>query len=494
MRRLAITAVLLALLAPVTFAHITFAREWTSSTGKKIQADYYAKQDGSVILRTADGKLSTVPLDRFSEADQQFIARQPASAALSRPTPEPVAAAAPAGPTDRFSKAIEENPNDPGAYYTRGMARINQGKQADALADFNKAIQLKPDFAAAYDGRGTALSKNGKPLDAHADFDKAIELDPELASAYRHRGDNMESLWDTPQGKDMIKERSEVYREKYEKARSSNLTKTPWQPLNTTAGNVLPALNQMRQVDYLRAREIEDTYGGGISGGGYGVSGGGLAIANGGVKIVNGGLTVVNPGTTIVGNPALAVFPEEVVKGQTVTLVANPAELAKAMPVQLGPNGKPLRVKGAYGDAPREAVYGADFYRDVDGDGLLNPDADEYLASDNNPKDGLTAEVSTAAFPPGNQAYFAVGRGQQPSGVPATYGQAAEAIRKAAATEREIAEKSQAAADSSGYSTEQAQSLRNDQKKIGEGAQKMANAFAQTAPKRRSSWRRPPSQ
>ena len=155
------------------------------------------------------------------------------------------------------------------------------------------------------------------------------------------------------------------------RARSSNLTSTPWQPLNTTAGNVLPALTQMRQVDYLRAREIEEAYGGGIDGG-YGISGGGLAIGNGGVKIVNGGLTVVNPGTTIVGNPPLSVYPEEVVQGQTVTLVANPAELSKAMPVQLGPNGKPIRRKGAYGNVPREPVYAVDFYRDVDGDGLLN--------------------------------------------------------------------------------------------------------------------------
>ena len=68
---------------------------------------------------------------------------------------------------------------------------------------------MEPKFAPAYDGRGVAQSKTGKPLQAHADFDKAIELDPELASAYRHRGDNVKALWDSPQGKQMLKDRAE---------------------------------------------------------------------------------------------------------------------------------------------------------------------------------------------------------------------------------------------------------------------------------------------
>ena len=480
MRRFLSSLVVLALVGGVVST--ASARVWSDAAGKnKVEADYVGKKDGRVILRKPDGSLATVQIEKLSADDQQYVAGLPAIVA---PTHEPEAAPE-VGPveTDRFSKAIEENPNDHSAYYTRGMARMNQGRYSEALADFNKSIQLAPNFAPAYDGRGMALSKSGKPLEAHADFDKAIELDPELASAYRHRGDNVKALWDSPQGKAMLKDRAESYRKKYEKARSANLTNTPWQPLNTTAGNVLPALNQMRQVDYLRAREIEEGYGIGVGGGGYGVGGGGLAIGNGGVKIVNGGLTVVNPGTTIVGNPPLSVYPEEVVKGQTVTLVANPAELSKAMPVQLGPNGKPIRRKGAYGQGvPREPVYAVDFYRDADGDGLLNADNDQYLASDNNGKDGFTAEVSTASFPPGNQAYFAVGRGQQPEGVPSTYGQAATAVENALKTEREIAKASQAAADGSGYTVEEAQDLRSDQQKIIENTAKMAQAFQQTAP------------
>jgi len=479
MRRL-LAALALSTLIGGTFAHPCWARVWTDASGaNQVEADYVGKKDGKVILRKPDGKLATVPINRLSAEDQKYVAGLPATT-IGRQEPEKAAAATEPAEADRFTEAIEQNPNDHSAYYTRGMARLNEGRYSEAMADFNKALELEPNFAPAYDGRGVAKSKMGKALQAHADFDKAIELDPELASAYRHRGDNVKALWDTPEGKEMLKQRAEKYREKYEKARASNLTKTPWQPLNTTAGNTLPALNQMRQVDYLRAREIEDAYGGGVDGG-YGVGGGGVAIGNGGVKIVNGGLTVVNPGTKIVGNPPLSVYPEEVVQGQTITLVANPAELSKAMPVQLGPDGKPIRRKGAYGEVPREPVYAVDFYRDVDGDGLLKPEADDYLASDNNGKDGFTAEVSTAGFPPGNQAYFAVGRGKQPDGVPSSYGQAAEAVKNALKTEREIAEASEEASDS-GYTVQQAQDLRGDQKQIAETTQKMAQAFAQTSP------------
>jgi tetratricopeptide (TPR) repeat protein len=454
------------------------AREWSDTTGQiKVEAEYVGQKDGAVILRKPDGELAKVQISKLSPADQQYVKTLPAVVVGGR-VEQPAAAEKPAA-TDRFSQAIEANPNDPTAYYTRGMARLNRGEHGEAMADFNKAIELKKDFAAAYDGLGVALSKSGKPMQAHANFDKAIELDPEMASAYRHRGDNVEALWNSPEGKEMLKQRSEIYREKYEKARASNLTKTPWQPLNTTSGNTTPTLGQMRQVDYLMAREIEDRYGGGVGGGGGGIAygGGGVSVGYGGVKVVNGGLTVVNPGTTVVGNPPLSVYPEEVVQGQTVTLVANPSQLE--MPVQLGPNGKPIRARNG---APREPVYAVDFYRDVDGDGLINPDADEYLATDPNGKDGFSVEVSTAAFTPGNQAYFAVGRGKQPTGVPSTYGQAAEAVKNAIETERGIAEKSKSASENGGYTTEDAQKLLADQDRIGQTTQKMASAFAQTSP------------
>lgn len=458
------------------------SKVWRDSRGREFQAEYMGRTEDTVFLRLPNGKEGGVAIDKLSDEDQQFVNSRP----LGRPQQQqPAVADAAAEPVtkDRFTEAIEKNPSDAGAYYQRGMMLVNKGQADEAIRDFNKAISLKPKFAAAYDGRGIAYSKMGKPFEAHQEFSRAIEMDPEMPSAYKNRGENLKDLWKTPQGKEVLREQADKYRKRYELARQSNLDSTPWQPLNTTSGNTLPsALGQMAQVDFERARQLEAKYGGGVSGG-YGIAVGGVGIGGPNVKIVGPGTTVVGQGTTVIGNPALAVYPEEVVQGQTVTLVANPAELQKNMPAQLGPNGKPVSRRGAYGkEPPKEPVYGVDFYRDVDGDGLLNPDADQYLASDNNGKDGFSAEVSTAALPPGNQAYFAVGRGKQPDGVPSDFGQAAKAVQNAASTEKEIAQKSEAAKQAGGYSTEQAQQLRDQQKKLGESTQKLAQGLQYGAP------------
>ena len=428
MKRTTFAALLLAMVAGPIVGGLAQAREWTDSTGKnKVEAEYVGVKDGKVLVRMANGSIGQLPLERLSEADKAFVKTQPAMV-TGRPQAEEPAERT--KPKDRFDQAVEEKPQDPLAYFQRGMARANSGNTEQAIKDFNEAIRLKPDFAAAYDGRGLAKSKAGNPLEAHADFDRAIQLDPEMASAYRNRGrQHRQDVGHTRRQVGAGKNDRKATARSTKWLAAATFRKTPWQPLNTTSGNMaLDALAQMRQVDYDRAREIEAAYGGGIGGGGVGVSYGG-----GNVKIVGPGVTVVAPGTTVVGNPALAVYPEEVTQGQTITLVANPAELQKAMPAQLDDNGRPIRRRrGAYGDAPKEPVYAVDFYRDVDGDGILNPDADEYLASDNNNKDGFAVEVSTDRFPPGNQAYFAMGRGKQPAGVPATYEQAAEAMKKAA--------------------------------------------------------------
>ena len=42
----------------------------------------------------------------------------------------------------RFDEAIRNNPNDPGAYYSRGLARMNKRMTQEGLADFNKAIEV----------------------------------------------------------------------------------------------------------------------------------------------------------------------------------------------------------------------------------------------------------------------------------------------------------------------------------------------------------------
>ena len=55
-------------------------RTWTSvSDGSKIEAVYLGFTDGKVKMKRADGKEFTVPLERFSKADQDYVKQQSGS-------------------------------------------------------------------------------------------------------------------------------------------------------------------------------------------------------------------------------------------------------------------------------------------------------------------------------------------------------------------------------------------------------------------------------
>lgn len=52
-------------------------RTWTDDTGEhKLEAELVEVQDGKVRLRTADGGLKVVPLERLSAADQEYVKQQ----------------------------------------------------------------------------------------------------------------------------------------------------------------------------------------------------------------------------------------------------------------------------------------------------------------------------------------------------------------------------------------------------------------------------------
>ena len=67
------------------------AREWTSTDGRKLDAELISVTGDAVVLkRASDGQRFTLPLTRLSEADREWVRSQGA-------TPKPAAAAAPAG-------------------------------------------------------------------------------------------------------------------------------------------------------------------------------------------------------------------------------------------------------------------------------------------------------------------------------------------------------------------------------------------------------------
>src|SRR6202162_3638731 len=73
------------------------------------------------------------------------------------------------------------------AYALRGLAFLDRGDIAHAIADLNQAVALAPDFAPAYQNRGNAWYARGNYGQALADYDTAIKLDPNSPSPYVNR-------------------------------------------------------------------------------------------------------------------------------------------------------------------------------------------------------------------------------------------------------------------------------------------------------------------
>ncbi len=64
----------------------TGARLWTDSTGGfRIKAELVAVEEGTVKLRKPDGKTISVPINRLSKGDQDFLAKMPAGANANQP-------------------------------------------------------------------------------------------------------------------------------------------------------------------------------------------------------------------------------------------------------------------------------------------------------------------------------------------------------------------------------------------------------------------------
>ncbi len=70
------------------------------------------------------------------------------------------------------------------AYALRGLAFLDRGDIAHAIADLNQAVALAPDFAPAYQNRGNAWYARGNYGQAIADYDdrpsSSIPIRPRL--------------------------------------------------------------------------------------------------------------------------------------------------------------------------------------------------------------------------------------------------------------------------------------------------------------------------
>ena len=87
-----------------------------------------------------------------------------------------------------YTRALDINPRDAGAYNNRGLAWGKKGKHNRAIADYNKALEINPRDAKAYKNRGAAWYKKGDYDRAIADYNKTLEINPRDAEAYYNRG------------------------------------------------------------------------------------------------------------------------------------------------------------------------------------------------------------------------------------------------------------------------------------------------------------------
>jgi tetratricopeptide (TPR) repeat protein len=101
------------------------------------------------------------------------------------------------GAIEEFTKAIELSPNDSNAYTKIGFSKIYIGDSSDSedfikganivIIECSKIIENEPENPIAYYKRGDAKKQLNKYVDAKIDFTKAIDLNPNDANVYIKR-------------------------------------------------------------------------------------------------------------------------------------------------------------------------------------------------------------------------------------------------------------------------------------------------------------------
>jgi tetratricopeptide (TPR) repeat protein len=93
-----------------------------------------------------------------------------------------------------YDKAVEFKPDDHEAWYNRGIALRNLGRNEEAIASYDKAVEFKPDKHEAWYNRGIALRNLGRNEEAIASYDKAVEFKPDYHEAWYNRGIALRNL------------------------------------------------------------------------------------------------------------------------------------------------------------------------------------------------------------------------------------------------------------------------------------------------------------
>ncbi len=104
-------------------------RTWTAVNGKKVEAQFVSNNDGQVALRLTNGKTFKVPLNKLSEADQDFIKAVSASPSAKEGSKSAEEIAAIARLAKEWKDKVESRRNDGDRYYyEKGTDTLYNGK------------------------------------------------------------------------------------------------------------------------------------------------------------------------------------------------------------------------------------------------------------------------------------------------------------------------------------------------------------------------------
>ncbi|TFI52074.1 tetratricopeptide repeat protein [Mastigocladus laminosus UU774] len=93
-----------------------------------------------------------------------------------------------------YDKALEIKPDYHQAWYIRGIALDELGRNEEAIASYDKALEIKPELHQTWYIRGITLDDLGRYEEAIASYDKALEIKPELHQIWYIRGIALDEL------------------------------------------------------------------------------------------------------------------------------------------------------------------------------------------------------------------------------------------------------------------------------------------------------------
>ena len=176
-------------------------RKWLDKTEKhETTAKYLDQSKIGVRLEKTNGKIITVPLDKLSDIDRQYVVvklwlegegKRAAEVKKLDTKVEPemkiAAESLAAGRMDEaiahYRKVLAVNPGLAEAHNGLGLALEKNGHMDEAIEHFRKALMINPLFAEAYNGLGAVLLKKGLVREATAQFQKALAIKPDYAEA-----------------------------------------------------------------------------------------------------------------------------------------------------------------------------------------------------------------------------------------------------------------------------------------------------------------------